>query len=183
MPGANLTQELKPPVNVFSIDAFVFDEVKRPQDARVGKLGFLESDLKLVAKRGQSVAIAQFYGLVLTGTILTKHVFSGLRRPMLTDGDLAADKACLVYTRKPAFDFRWAGSPTDGGIEQIAAPPGAVFAIYTSKNLRHRDAFPEIDGWINYWAWVDEDQGLSEAPIDWVGRYEEKLWTRENNER
>ncbi len=36
-----------------------------------------------------------------------------------------------------------------------------------------------IDGWVERWNWVREDMGLSEAPIDWVDRYDEKLITIE----
>lgn len=173
-----MVRELRCGSTVFCVDAPVFDDISNPGEPRTGTLGLLVSDLGTVAKRGQSVAIAQFYGLVLPGTILTRHVFAGLCRPMFTDGNDKADKANLVYTRKPAFDYVWSGTPTDGGLEQLDPPAGAVFALFVSPNIKHKEAIPEIDGWINYWTWVGEDQGLAEAPVDWVGRYDEKLWTR-----
>jgi hypothetical protein len=64
-----------------------------------------------------------------------------------------------------------------GRVESIPPPPGAVFAVHVTPNTSHTE-YPEIRGWINHWAWVDEDPALPEAPIDWVSRYQERLWTR-----
>ena len=121
---------------------------------RVGRLALLCKDLQAYGKRGEATAIAQFYGLVLPGMILTKHVFKGLRRPLLTDGDRSADKAMLVYTRSPSYDYIWVGE-ADGHIEQVNAPKGKVFAVITRpNNQKHVDSFPDVDSWINAWCWI-----------------------------
>ena len=107
-----------------------------------------------------------------------RHVFVGLQRPLLTDGDETADAEKLAYSRKPAFDYAWRGSKFDGNLEQLDAPPSAVFTVLVSPNVKHRKDFPMVDGWINHWTWVAEDPVLPEAPVGWVDRYEAKLWTR-----
>lgn len=162
----------------FCSDAFVFSDPAGISLSRVGCLSLLCKDLQAYGKRGEATAIAQFYGLVLPGMILATHVFKGLRRPLLTDGDKDADKGMLVYTRKPAYDFEWIGGP-QGHIEQIGAPVGKIFAVITRPNgQKHVESFPDVDGWINAWSWIDEDIGFSEAPTDWVDRYDSKVWTR-----
>lgn len=160
----------------YCADAFVFDGTT-PRD---GQLALLCKDLQAYGARGEATSIAQFYGLVLPGLILARHVFVGLRRPLLTDGDKDADKAMLVYTRKPAYDYVWVGGPHDGHIEQMAVPAGKVFVVIARPNhTKHTETYPDIDGWINAWCWVDEDAMLGEAPTDWVDRYDDKLWSRE----
>jgi hypothetical protein len=114
--------------------------------------------------------------------ILTRHIFEGLERPLHCDGSQTGDSTKLVYTRKPTRDVEWSGGKHGGPIER-AAPKGCVFGVIVSPNARHREQYPPIDGWINHWAWADEDTGLPEAPIDWVDRYTAKLWTRGYDER
>lgn len=145
---------------------------------RLGTLGVLKSDLSAVASRGQATAIAQLYGLVLPGLRLTEHVFRGLARPLFTDGSPNGDAGKLVYSRVPAFDCLWNGGKFDGRLENVPPPTGAVFAVFVSPNVRHQDEFPAIDGWINHWAWIDEDKGLRGAPVGWVDRFDKRIWTR-----
>lgn len=148
-------------------------------DPTEGILGLLCEDLRAWAKRGDSTEIAQFYKLVLPGTILARHVFRGLDRPLLADGDCDADKKKLIYSRKPAYDYVWSGGP-QGAPLQLDAPIGKVFVVYVTPNVKHKDLYPEIAGWIDRWVWIDEDAGLPEATEGWVDRYEEKFWTRED---
>ena len=165
----------------FCAAAKIFDwtsELTVPtQPSGVGTVAMLNKDLQAFGRRGESKAIAEFFDLVLRGTILTRHVFKGLRRELFTDGDRNADKQMFVYTRKPAFDVVWIRPGNRW--ERIDPPKGNVFAVIVRPNIKHRDRYPEIDGWINAWPWVDEDAGLAEAPEDWVDRYDLKLWTRE----
>ena len=157
----------------------MFDSAKLDGSAPVvGKLAMLCADLKNMACRGDLTLVAQFYELVIPGTILAKHVFRGLDRPLLADGDCDADKQKLVYTRKPAYDYLWSGG-RDGAPLQLDAPVARVFAVHVTPNVKHKDTYPEIAGWIDHWTWVEEDAGLPEATIGWVDRYEEKLWTRD----
>ena len=142
------------------------------------KLGMLASDLQMYGQRGLGTAIAQLYQLVSPGLILTRHVFKGLVRGLYCDGSASADEDKLVYTRKPSSDYVWNGSGADGAPSKRPPPPGKVFAVVISPNIRHREIYPSVTGWINRWNWVDEDPALAEAPIDWLDRYDKKLWTR-----
>lgn len=138
----------------------------------------LASDLKQFGARAQFAEIAQFYKLVCDGLILTRHIFEGLERPLYCDGSPKGDSNKLVYTRKPARDVEWTGGKS-GNLIWREAPKGCVFVVIITPNTRHRDRYPSIDGWVNHWAWTEEDVGLAEAPINWVDRYTTKLWTRE----
>lgn len=176
-----MTKEIKPGVFAHCFDAFVFHdhEGRRLSSLKAGTLALLVSDLRAFALRGQATAIAQFYGLLDRGSLmLTKHVFAGLQRPLLTDGNHGADAEKLVYSRKPSFDYLWSGSKHNGNVQQVDAPSSAVFTVLVSPNVKHRTDYPTVDGWINYWTWVDEDPVLPEAPVGWVDRYDSKLWTR-----
>lgn len=159
--------------------ALVFDS-GAGAEYREGKLGILCDDLKVLWNRGLGVQIAQLYELVIPGLILSRHVFQGLRRRLYCDGCGEADKHKLIYTRAPAFDVTIAPGhiPGDPEVVKRGRPPGEVFVVIVSPNVRHREAFPGIDGWLEHWSWVAEDSGLSEAPINWVDRYDKKLFSR-----
>lgn len=168
---------------LFAVDAPTFgkaalDLEKPAAPTATGKLGLLCSDMHQIMARGDSTLVAQFYELVVPGTILTKHVFLGLQRPLRTDGNSSADREMLVYTRKPAYDAVWVGG-RDGHVKRVDAPAGCVLTVIVRPNYgKHHAEFPEIDGWINHWAWVEEDEALSGASKQWVDRYIMKLWTR-----
>lgn len=142
------------------------------------KLVLLADDLKKLGERHLATAIAQFYKLVCPGLILTKHIFRGLERPLYCDGDMEADVNKLIYSRKPSFDYEWSGG-SNGQEIQRDAPENSVFVVIVSPNINHQKEFPEVAGWIDHWNWVKQDNGLSEAPINWVDRYETKLWSQE----
>lgn len=161
--------------HVYCADAPWFDA---QQTVRTGLLALTRSDLTAIATRGHSTAIAQLFGLVMDGAILTEHLFRGLKRPLFTDGDRQADCRKLIYARKPAFDCCWVGSPLGGAVHRVNPPAGCVFVVQVSPNIRHREVYPDVDGWIDYWTWVEEDQALQGAPTDWFGRYEAKLWSK-----
>ena len=161
---------------VICVSAPFFDE--ESGEVRDGILGIIKQDLAFRASHGQSAVVAQLYGLVADGISRTKHIFKGVKRPLLTDGNMDGDKAILVYARKPAFDCAWRGTQFDGLVERLDPPQGCVFVVYVTPNHRHKSQFDEIDGWINHWTWIDEDQALPEAPTDWVGRYLSRVWTR-----
>ena len=146
---------------------------------KIGALGYLCKDLAVIAQRGETNLIASFIGNVARGVILTQHIFRGLDRPLLTDGNVNADGDILVYSRKPAVDWEWKGDRFAG--KPVAVDPqlpGLVFVVIVSPNVRHIEKFSSIDGWVSAWNWVQEDSGLPEAPIGWVDRYREKIWTR-----
>jgi hypothetical protein len=145
-----------------------------------GLLAIHTSSLKGLMQRGQGVAIAQLYGIVIPGLILTRHIFRGLKRPLYCDGSSDGDKTKLVYARRPAFDYVTAVNPATGLLEELKYPPptGKTFIAIVSPNA-HAAAFPQVRGWIDHWNWAEEDSVLAEAPVGWVDRYEERLFTRE----
>lgn len=161
--------------SLFIVDGWV---CTAPNTVKEGKFGLLTDSLKAYGARGQATAIAQFYGLVIPGLILTKHIFEGLDRPLFCDGEKTGDRAKLVHARKPGWDFMWSGDH-NGSHQRVLAPADAVFVVIISPNEKHRGQFPEVDGWIERWNWVGEDPVLSEAPVGWIDRYGKKLWTKE----
>lgn len=144
----------------------------------VGKFWIDTASLGAYCKRGQATSLAQFYKLVVPGLILTRHIFSGLVRPLYSDGEMNGDANKYVFVRKPAWDFIWFGG-ANGSEVQKPAPENAVFVVVISKNINHLENFPEVNGWIERWNWVEGDSGLDEAPANWVDRYVNKIWTKE----
>ena len=146
---------------------------------KTGTLALPVTDLRAMAERGHTAAIAQFYGLLQNKMHLTEHVFRGLERKLYSDGNMNGSASKLVYTRKAAYDWVWVGSKTDGRPMQIAAPAACVFAVFVSPNVRHRSDYPNVDGWINHWTWIDEDIAKPGAPENWSERFTKQVWTRE----
>ena len=147
---------------------------REPNDSQFG----LPADtMKEYGRRRQATAIAQFYTLVNNGLIMAKHIFQGVERDLYSDDDIDADKQKLVYTWKPVSDYIWTGG-ANGHPDRVKAPEDSIFAVLISPNHKHRDQYPMISGWIERWNWISEDAYLSEAPINWVDRYNNKLWSR-----
>jgi len=159
--------------HIFLVDAKFFNEDKN--EVIDAKIGMLTSDLKAYALRSEFTQIAQFYHTVCDGLILTRHIFEGLERPLYCDGKSNGDSVKLAYSRKPTKDCEWVGGK-HGYLQKLDAPEGHVFAVIVSPNV-HTEKYPDIKGWIEHWSWIKEDQGLNEAPINWVDRYNCKLWT------
>jgi hypothetical protein len=156
---------------VYLIDGLAFENDK----LLTVTYGLFQSDLRKYADRGQSYAIAQFYSLVGNGLILTRHIFSGLNRPLCDDDCMDADQGKIVHSRKPIWDYKWKDIDKQ---KKISAPSGKVFVTIISKNIKHTARFTMVYGWVDWWNWVDEDEGLAEAPINWVDRYGNRLYSR-----
>lgn len=106
-----------------------------------------------------------------------EHIFTGLNRPLFCDDSMDGDKDKLIYVSKPSYDYEWVGGP-QGGPGDLEAPDNSVFVVVISLNLNHQDKYPDIFGWVDSWTWVHEDPGLPSAPIDWVERYDKKIWSK-----
>jgi len=146
---------------------------------RVGVLAVHSSSLKSRMNAGMAVSIAQLYGTVLPGIILTKYIFKGLNRPLYCDESFDGDKEKLVYVRRPTVDYIVTKNKATSAREltKLPAPAGKTFVVIVSPNT-HKNEFPSVDGWIDHWNWADEDTALAEAPTNWVDRYQERIFTR-----
>lgn len=146
----------------------------------VGLCAVLVDDIKLLWDRGMGIQIAQLYELVIPGLILTRHVFEGLRRRLYCDDSQDADRSKLVYTRTPGFDVTLDRSrfPCNPSTVKVKPPKDKTFVVIISPNKRHQEKYPMVDGWIDRWNWVPADEGLAEAPVEWVDRYDRKIFTR-----
>lgn len=145
---------------------------------KVVRYGLKKKDLEGYVKRSQLSQLAQFYTLVADGLILSAHCFQGLRRNLHCDDQENGDESKFVLVRKPSKDYSWVGGPS-GEPAQHIAPTKSVFVTLISKNNRHKAQYPTIEGWVDRWNWVEEDEGgLLEAPTKWIDRYEKKIWTR-----
>src|SRR5262249_54787957 len=145
-----------------------------------GRYGIVTGELKLLWGRGMGVQIAQLYEMVIPGLILSRHIFKGLRPRLFTDDSPDSDRVKHIYSRKPAFDVEIERGKTPGNpqIVKKAAPPGRVFVVIVSPIAdRHKAKYPGLDGWLERWNWVKEDQGLQDAPENWLDRYDSKVYS------
>lgn len=139
------------------------------------KLGVRSSTFRAYGQRCMATAIAQYYGIVQDQLGFAKHVFRGLKRPLMLDADENADEAVLVYTWRSVFDCVWDGDPFHGSPRTLTPPPGRVFVVIVREEQQPNDH--GIYGSIERWNWVREDPELPHSPIDWEQRYGEKLWS------
>lgn len=144
----------------------------------VGSLAIMTKDLKERAKRSEGTRIAQLYELIINRMVRGWHCFQGLRRPLYNDGSRDGDGEKLIFTRRSAIDVvAVAGaSPGNPQILKRKPPVGRTFMVVVSPNRNHREKYPEIEGWIDHWDWVEEDPGFAGAPINWLDRFERKLF-------
>ncbi|KWT82958.1 hypothetical protein [Candidatus Magnetominusculus xianensis] len=148
----------------------------------VVKYGILETDIRKRSERGQSDELIRFFMLVTTGLIMAKHVFSGLKRNLFCDNCMEGDRQKYIHSWKPKKDYEInpeGFGPYGNKVKEFDAPNNRVFVVITSKNKNHINQFPIINGWIEQWNWVEEDAVLDGAPLKWADRYEEKIFSRE----
>lgn len=162
-------------ISYFVVDGLPLSGV---QIGSVAKYAVNMEILYEMGKRKQFSMIAQFYGLVIPGLILSSHLFQGLNRNLYCDNEFNGDAGKYVFSRKPAYDYYWEGGTTGREVKKLA-PASQVFVVVVSKNIKHQEKFPDVDGWVDHWNWVDEDPYLSEAPINWIDRYESKIWSKD----
>jgi hypothetical protein len=153
-------------------------EAPSPGDpARIIKLGIRRDTFEEHVRWGLRSAIAQYYGIVQEGLIVAQHCFRGLKRPLLLNGDMNADRAVLVYTWRSWQDYEWAGTPQYGRPQLITPPPADRVFVVLIREIEQVEN--EVIGSVEKWNWVREDPTLPGAPIDWEIRYGKKLWSRE----
>ena len=78
------------------------------------------------------------------------------------------------------------GVPFDVQNTKPSGPPPVDFKRFraskaTSPVLIREEKQPNeynVVGSLEHWSWIEEDQELRQAPIDWAVRYAEKLWSR-----
>lgn len=77
-----------------------------PQDpASTMKLGIRTASFQQYADRSLASAISQYYGIVQDDLMLARHLFRGLKRPLLHGGDQHADQDVLVYSWRSTVDY------------------------------------------------------------------------------
>ena len=113
-------------------------------------------------------------GIVQDGMGLSKHLFRGLKRPLMLDADTDADQGVLVYTWRSLLDYVWEGTPYSGSPKLLIPPPGRVFVVIVREEKPNDHG---IYGSIERWNWVREDSELPHAPVAWEQRYDQKLWS------
>lgn len=141
-------------------------------------IGVPKEAINLKLGRGQTVATTQLFGNIGMTLHETQHVFKGLRRGMMVDGDNGADSKKLTLTWRPSVSFWGHGSAHKFEMTPVPPPENCVFAVYVTENTKLTE-FPDIDGWAEHWTWLPEDEMLSGAPLYWENRYDSKIWSKE----
>lgn len=151
-------------------------EAPSPQDLQtMVRLGVRQETFKRHLVRVRPTVIAQYYGIVQDGLVISAHLFQGLQRPLSHGGDLHADEAVLIYSWRPQFDYEWVGNPYDGSEYRREPPPGRVFVVLVRQEPSNEF---NVMGSIEQWNWIREDGELNGAPIDWRERYKTLVWSR-----
>ncbi len=138
-------------------------------------IGVMKKTLTAHAARGLSVYIGQLFGIVGPGLIFARHLFRGVKRPLMVGDDKKADGDKLIATWEQTRDVVLEGGPQSARLVYHAAPKSRVFVVLISRN-KMLEEFPQIYGWAEHWTWVAADPDEPGAPIDWQTRYEERLW-------
>jgi hypothetical protein len=162
---------------------YVVTEGKVFKDGQVtdGLFAIRASVVDFMADRGLGTKFVQFYNLVMPQLIDAKYIFQGLRRRLYNDDQQDGDKEKLIYTWRPKKDYHWEreeGKP--GKCVTLDARPGFVFAVIASPNLRAGPEYKDVACFIEAWNWLEEDSASPGAPVEWVDRYDQRLWMRAN---
>jgi len=140
------------------------------------RIGIRQERFQYFKDFGLRTAVAQYYGIVRPGLILARHVFRGLKRPLMLGGNMSADKNVLIYSWRPLWDYEWMGTPDQGYPTTKNPPLYRVFVTLVREKEPNSDG---ISGSIERWNWVIEDPEQPHAPIESAERYGECLWSRE----
>jgi hypothetical protein len=143
------------------------------------KLGLRTDTFDQYRMRGLRTKVAQYYGLVQSEMMLSQHLFRGLKRPLMLNGNKNADRDVMVYTWRPEADCIWAGSRFNGYVQRITPPPGVVFAVVVREEPENDQG---ICGSIEQWVWVRQDPLIEHAPVDWRERYGKRVWSKNYEE-
>lgn len=147
-----------------------------PEDPeRAVKFGIRAATFREYQARGLFTAVAQYYGIVQDHMGCARHLFEGLKRPLMLGDDMHADESVFIYTWRYSVDFEWHGSRQDGFPVEMVPPAGRVFAVLVR---REEPGESGCLGSIEKWNWIKEDPRVPEAPIGWAQRYEKRLWSR-----
>lgn len=143
---------------------------------RFVRAGVSVETFRRMARLSLATAIAQYYGNVQAGfaEATTMHLFRGLERPLMHDGNMQADQDMLIYTWAATLDWEWNWKTQTP--EPRKPPKGKVFKVVVRPYAESDEN--EVMGVILHWAWDEEDPVLRGAPINWEERYAEKIWSR-----
>jgi hypothetical protein len=139
------------------------------------KLGVRVTTFEGYVRRKEISNVAQYYGIVQGDLMLAKHLFTGLKRSLMYNGDMQADRNVIVYSWRSTNDYRWRGNVQNGHSERVDPPRDQVFVVLVREEPENEHG---VLGSIEHWNWVQEDPVLAHAPVDWNQRYGQKLWSK-----
>ena len=145
------------------------------QDVTV-RFGIRRDTFQRVLEFRLATLVAQYYGIVQNGLIGAAHLFKGLKRPLLHDGNIDGDQNVLIYSWRPRFDWEWTGGRHDGQPRPLDPPPRRAFVVLVRQEPTQDEH--QVVGSIEHWNWVEEQSERKGAPIDSATRYTEHLWSR-----
>lgn len=155
---------------------FEIVEALSPEDYhRIVHVGVRYDTFSRHAAAGLKSAIAQYYGIVRNGLTNPTHAFQGLKRPLMHNGDVDADRTVVIYSWRPRIDWEWMGDRFSGQAISREPLPNSVFVVLVREEENYESG---VLGSVEKWNWVAEDSELPDAPVDWNLRYGKMLWTR-----
>jgi hypothetical protein len=144
-------------------------EARAPDNrALVVRLGLRQDSFSQILHHNLFTVVAQYYGIVQDGLLAARHAFKGLKRPLMHGEDMEADKSVIIYSWRT-------GSRFDGNPVRKIPPPNRVFVVLVREEQQPNDY--GVFGSIEKWNWIKEDPQELHAPLEWLDRYGQKLWS------
>lgn len=125
--------------------------------------------------RGHRSQLAQLIYLVFEGMATPAHIFSGLKRPMKVGGNYHADRDFLVYCWLPERDCEF--NIQTNNVQFLQVSMNQVFVTIVKP---YTEPIRGVSGEIIRWSWVDEDNVLALAPVNYQDRYGKHMWNAKN---
>lgn len=103
-------------------------------------------------------------------------IFRGLCRQHAAHERTVDGEQFLAYVASPRHTETW--ESIQRVCQSTLPPPNKVFVAWVAPNVDFIGQYPDVVGWIDHWAWVKSDARNPLYPVEFDGRFVEKLWER-----
>jgi hypothetical protein len=133
--------------------------------------GVTETVINNYKNRGDRSRLAQLIEIVFLGMATPAHIFKGLRRPMKVGRNGHADRDFLVYCWLPERDCEF--NIQTKAVQYLQVSMNQVFVTIVQP---YTEPVHGMRGEVVRWYWLDEDNHLALAHMNYQGRYNQHVW-------